>query len=559
MGEQKLVNLAKTKPRQLQEAERQKQTPDVQNMLSPQHNPVTGVSCRCNTSDTLNRATLSPHSLLQLQRQYGNRYVQRVLALSRQGEGETDVAPEVEGAIEQKRGGGQTLDSKVRVQMESAFGVNFSGVRVHTDSEAHTLNQVLSARAFTTGQDIFFRQGEYNPGSSTGKELLAHELTHVVQQTGGVQTKLVVGEPGDVYEQEADRVAKAITGGIETECVRSSQPNPANLGKLHRRLETIRVPHWGSAPGRFSDSNVWFNPHAELWIGGRVTQSSWFPGSSSTSFTLSPGMQGTIRVVVNMGWFQDNAVFNYSGSAYSGTDVPFTVTAQGDLQLQQAIPSATSHGDAAELVTPVSVATGNSPTGGYIIVSPIIRSEGAVTATSGIDVGASSGVDVGGSFGAEETTSRTQAWQRSFTVNLIVPRPQTPTPQTIMYATQAHFAVRSDRVEIGTEEHIVRWYMSLPEDVKSSVRAGSTPIVLEGRASTTQPAPANRELSRRRAERVQQILRDIAGSQAQFQLSALGEYQARTADEVEELTERRVEISITIQRPGTNTPASANP
>ncbi len=210
MGEQKLVNLAKTKPRQLQEAERQKQTPDAQNILSPQHNPVTGVSCHCNTSGILNRTTISPHSLLQLQRQYGNRYVQRVLALSRQGEGETDVAPEVERAIEQKRGGGQTLDSKVRVQMESAFGVNFSGVRVHTDSEAHTLNQVLSARAFTTGQDIFFSQGEYNPGSSSGKELLAHELTHVVQQTGGVQTKLVVGEPGDVYEQEADQAARTV-------------------------------------------------------------------------------------------------------------------------------------------------------------------------------------------------------------------------------------------------------------------------------------------------------------------------------------------------------------
>jgi hypothetical protein len=73
--------------------------------------------------------------------------------------------------------------------MEPAFGADFSGVRVHSDSKAHGLNQSLQARAFTTGQDIFFRGGEYNPGSSAGKELVAHELTHVVQQNGPAVAK----------------------------------------------------------------------------------------------------------------------------------------------------------------------------------------------------------------------------------------------------------------------------------------------------------------------------------------------------------------------------------
>jgi Domain of unknown function (DUF4157) len=150
------------------------------------------------------------HPLLQLQRKYGNRHVQRMVELSRKGEGEAGVAPEVEAGIEQVRGSGQPLDRAIQRQMESAFGTNFSGVRVHTDSGADTLNHALNARAFTTGQDIFFRQGEYNPGTSSGKELLAHELTHVVQQTGGIQAKLAVGQPNDVYEQEADQVAQAI-------------------------------------------------------------------------------------------------------------------------------------------------------------------------------------------------------------------------------------------------------------------------------------------------------------------------------------------------------------
>jgi hypothetical protein len=73
------------------------------------------------------------------------------------------------------------------------------------------LNRSLNARAFTTGRDIFFRQGAYNPGSSGGRELLAHELTHVVQQTGGaVRAKMVVNQPGDRFEQEADQAARAV-------------------------------------------------------------------------------------------------------------------------------------------------------------------------------------------------------------------------------------------------------------------------------------------------------------------------------------------------------------
>ena len=131
--------------------------------------------------------------------------------MTKAADGGGEATPEVEGAVQAARGGGQALDSGVRAQMEPALGADFSGVRVHADAQADTLNRALNARAFTTGQDIFFRQGAYNPGGSSSRELLAHELTHVVQQTGDqVRRKLTVGQPGDRYEQEADRVARAI-------------------------------------------------------------------------------------------------------------------------------------------------------------------------------------------------------------------------------------------------------------------------------------------------------------------------------------------------------------
>ncbi|MCB8942754.1 MAG: DUF4157 domain-containing protein [Ardenticatenaceae bacterium] len=92
------------------------------------------------------------------------------------------ISPGIETHIENQRGGGQPLAKEVRAPMEQAFGADFSSVQIHTSSQSDTLNRSLQARAFTSGQDIFFRQGEYNPGSSSGQELLAHELTHVVQQ-----------------------------------------------------------------------------------------------------------------------------------------------------------------------------------------------------------------------------------------------------------------------------------------------------------------------------------------------------------------------------------------
>ncbi len=81
-------------------------------------------------------------------------------------------------------GAGAGWMTRFRTKMEQGFRANFSQVKVHTDSESDTLNRSLQSRAFTTGKDIFFRQGEYNPGQQAGQKLIAHELTHVVQQNG---------------------------------------------------------------------------------------------------------------------------------------------------------------------------------------------------------------------------------------------------------------------------------------------------------------------------------------------------------------------------------------
>jgi hypothetical protein len=104
-----------------------------------------------------------------------------------QADGGFEAGPNLESRLAARRGGGSPLSGETRAFMESRFGADFSGVRVHADGEAAQLNRQISAQAFTHRQDIYVGEGKYDPGSDAGKRLLAHELTHVVQQTGSTR------------------------------------------------------------------------------------------------------------------------------------------------------------------------------------------------------------------------------------------------------------------------------------------------------------------------------------------------------------------------------------
>jgi hypothetical protein len=106
--------------------------------------------------------------------------------VQRHSDGGMAATPDLKASIQQTRGSGQSLADNIREPMEQAFGANFGGVKIHADAQSDQLNQSIQAKAFTTGQDIFFREGAYEPGSREGQELIAHELTHVVQQNEGV-------------------------------------------------------------------------------------------------------------------------------------------------------------------------------------------------------------------------------------------------------------------------------------------------------------------------------------------------------------------------------------
>lgn len=126
--------------------------------------------------------------------------------VQREGQGAAQAGPEVATEIQASLGGGQPLPLAVRDFMEPRFRRDFGRVRIHTDSRAAGLANRLSARAFAYGQDIFFAKDEYQPQSGGGRELIAHELTHTVQQRMAAPQK--AHRDVDVTEQSAPQVQR---------------------------------------------------------------------------------------------------------------------------------------------------------------------------------------------------------------------------------------------------------------------------------------------------------------------------------------------------------------
>jgi hypothetical protein len=150
--------------------------------------------------------------------------------VQRKANGSFDAGAVAESRISARRGGGSPLPEATRAFMEPRFGADFGGVRVHADAEADQISQDLSARAFTTGSDIYFRHGEFSPSSAGGQELLAHELTHVVQQGGGSIMRAEEGNHDDI-------------GDINEQCVHLMHASEAKMpeAKVIQRVLANRV------------------------------------------------------------------------------------------------------------------------------------------------------------------------------------------------------------------------------------------------------------------------------------------------------------------------------
>jgi len=143
----------------------------------------------------------------------------RAKRLARQRQGVSSGQPGHGSAIVQEAGSaaGRALDAATRASMEDHFGHDFSRVRIHTDSTSARAARSLDAHAYTVGQNIYFAAGRYDPASTGGKGLLAHELAHTIQQRHAsaiVQTALTMDPPDTAPEREAGAAASAVLAGM---------------------------------------------------------------------------------------------------------------------------------------------------------------------------------------------------------------------------------------------------------------------------------------------------------------------------------------------------------
>jgi Domain of unknown function (DUF4157) len=141
--------------------------------------------------------------------------------LMRRSRDQSAVSPQVPSIVHDVlRSPGEALDSAARASLEPRFGHDFSQVRVHADSYAARSADAVNAVAYTVGRDVVFAAGRYEPHSEAGRSLLAHELTHVAQQSGSAYTansNIEIGSPDSNAEHEADTMARHAGGAVSEE------------------------------------------------------------------------------------------------------------------------------------------------------------------------------------------------------------------------------------------------------------------------------------------------------------------------------------------------------
>ena len=195
-------------------------------------------------------------SLLHLQQTIGNRAVQRMIGQSRASDNPTD---DLAQRIRAASASGSTLDSATRERLQASLNADLSSVRIHTDEEADRLSQSVEAIAFTTGQDIFFRHGAYQPDAPDGLRLIAHEAAHTLQQANGpvegapTHEGVTISDPADQFEQAADQAADHVMRGqawntstakSDIAVQRQNQPSPWSGSLLPPELHYMPTPLW---------------------------------------------------------------------------------------------------------------------------------------------------------------------------------------------------------------------------------------------------------------------------------------------------------------------------
>jgi hypothetical protein len=178
--------------------------------------------------------------------------------IQRKGNAETATVPTpVEQSITSSKGKGDPLPGKVQHSMGSAMGADFSDVRIHADQKAADMSKALDAQAFTHGKDIYFNRDKYNTGTKDGQHLLAHELTHTIQQGAAAKRKLVQRSGGSsTTTPTAKKIPDIDTKNFELKLEKINLPDfkGRNKSKFKEPLMSLQP-----RPKLVSQRDIWIN------------------------------------------------------------------------------------------------------------------------------------------------------------------------------------------------------------------------------------------------------------------------------------------------------------
>lgn len=245
--------------------------------------------------------------------------------------------------VQASLGNGRSLDSATRSRLGSAFGSDFSQVRIHTGGAAGQMAQNLRARAFTVGQNIAFAPGEYQPGSPIGDALLAHELAHVMQQnpSGGQQVNPSPAQSGELENDADDSAVQAVVGlwqkagltlkdigrnalpRLKTGLRLQRCPVAAGVAAAGAGIYVILRPNVANAPG---PGDKTYKSVSNLQVAGEAVAIFGVPGVVGATMTRAGygivAVSGTTGAISSVGYrgVQDIAAGEFSGVSYYVAD-----------------------------------------------------------------------------------------------------------------------------------------------------------------------------------------------------------------------------------------------
>lgn len=511
---------------------------------------------------------------------YWNHYLQRM-----GGGGVGGIQPNAEAAVARASGaGGSPLPATLQRKFERSLGADLGGVRVHTGAASAEAAESVSARAYTVGSDIHFGAGQYNPSSSAGEALLAHEVAHTVQQAGGAarkaQYKLDVSSPGDALEVEADAAAESMVAGRAAEV--------SSGGGLSRKLMRDVNVNMGRS---LLQGEVNLRPSVEFWYLGRniATNPQWDGDGTEVKviriperhggvlrircpgrYAGEPGLLSAFPPLIEFSLQQEWTIRPDATGAYRfETPVRQREVPEGPLTINfdehhsdpgaERRPSAwitVAIGSSANRQGPSAtggIGGGGSPTAGVNTGNTTRANQGGAERTFRVEFAvpprlpqpaqqpaqppAQANANANANAAANATATATAVVQGPAAIDIPIP-------------IQLHFRYGETRSD--DRSRIERWAVQLTPDQRAAIASGRLICMVDGHASTgthargRDPQDVNRRVARSRANWVGGVLREIGLPVRLFSFGSAGSPGEDFLPDhgVENLMEQRVDVIV---------------